>query len=134
MARSGGHPWAWVLQPCLLRAVFSYLRQITSVSNIYNTDNGTGTYLPDGWTLLQNGNTQNVAQNPASIAIAEDLTGNASVTAPITQSGAGFASQWNGNFVANMRTQLTQTSDSNVDTNLVASAIGQAFKMFTRRT
>ena len=46
---------------------------------------------------------------------------------PIFQSGAGFASQWNGNFVANMRTQLTQTSDSNVDMNLVASAIGQAF-------
>jgi 1,4-alpha-glucan branching enzyme len=98
-----------------------------SVSNIYNTDSGTGTYLPDGWTLLENGNTQNAAQNPASIAIAEDLTGNASVTAPISQSGAGFASQWNGNFVANMRTQLTQTSDSSVDMSLVASAIGQAF-------
>lgn len=98
-----------------------------SVSNICNTESGTGTYLPDGWTLLQNANTQNAAQNPASIAIAEDLTGNASVTAPISQSGAGFASQWNGNFAANMRTQLTQSSDSSVDMSLVASAIGQAF-------
>ncbi len=98
-----------------------------SVSNIYNTDDGTGTYLPDGWTLLQNANVQTAAQNPAFIAIAEDLTGNATVTAPLSQSGAGFASQWNGNFVSNMRTQLTQTSDTSVNMALVASAIGQAF-------
>jgi 1,4-alpha-glucan branching enzyme len=98
-----------------------------SVSNIYNTDNGTGTYLPDGWTLLQNANVQTAAQNPAFLAIAEDLTGNALVTAPVSQSGAGFASQWNGNFVSNMRTQLTQTSDASVNIGLVASAIGQAF-------
>ncbi len=98
-----------------------------SVSNIYNTNSGAGANLPDGWSLLQNGNLQNLSQNAASIAIAEDLTGNAAVTAPISQSGAGFASQWNGNFVSNLRTQLTQSSDGTVNMDLVASAIGQAF-------
>lgn len=96
-----------------------------SVSNIYNTNSGTGTYLPDGWTLLQNANVQTVGQNPAFLNIAEDLTGNASVTAPLSQGGAGFASQWNGNFVSPMRAQLTQTDDSNVDMSVVASSIGQ---------
>ena len=47
-----------------------------SVSNIYNTNSGAGTYLPDGWTLLQNANVQTVTQNPAFLNIAEDLTGN----------------------------------------------------------
>jgi 1,4-alpha-glucan branching enzyme len=104
-----------------------------SVSNIYNTDNGTGAYLPDGWTLLQNANVQTVTDNPAFVNIAEDLTGNALVTAPISEAGAGFASQWNGNFVSNMRTQLTQTSDSGVNMETVASSIGQAFNgVFTQ--
>ena len=104
-----------------------------SVSNIYNTNSGTGTYLPDGWTLLQNSNIQTITGNPAFVNIAEDLTGNAAVTAPIAQAGAGFASQWNGNFVSPMRTQLTQTSDSAVDMQAIASSIGQAFNgVFTQ--
>ncbi len=104
-----------------------------SVSNIYTTDNGTGTYLSDGWTLLQNANVQTVTDNPAFVNIAEDLTGNTLVTAPISEAGAGFASQWNGNFVFNMRTQLTESSDSAVDMAAVASAIGQAFNsVFTQ--
>ncbi len=74
-----------------------------SVSNIYNTNSGTGTYLPDGWTLLQSANVQTVTANPAFVNIAEDLTGNATVTAALAQAGAGFASQWNGNFVSPMR-------------------------------
>jgi len=98
-----------------------------SVSNIYNTDSGTGTYLPDGWTLLQNANVQTVGDNPAFVNIAEDLTGNATVTAPLSQGGAGFASQWNGNFVSPMRAQLTLTSDSAVNMEAIASSIGQAF-------
>jgi 1,4-alpha-glucan branching enzyme len=104
-----------------------------SVSNIYNTDNGTGTYLPDGWTLLQTANVQTVGANPAFVNIAEDLTGNALVTAPLSQAGAGFASQWNGNFVSPMRAQLTLTSDSAVNMGTVASSIGQAFNgIFTQ--
>jgi 1,4-alpha-glucan branching enzyme len=36
-------------------------------------------------------------------------------------------SQWNGNFVSNMRTQLTQTSDASVDMDAIYSAISRAF-------
>ena len=36
-------------------------------------------------------------------------------------------SQWNGNFVSNMRAQLTQSSDSSVNMNAIASAIRPAF-------
>jgi 1,4-alpha-glucan branching enzyme len=104
-----------------------------STSNIYYTDNGTGTYLAAGWTLMQNANVQTVTDNPAFVNIAEDLTGNALVTAPISQAGAGYASQWNGNFVSHMRAQLTQTSDSAVNMEDVASSIGQAFNgVFTQ--
>ena len=104
-----------------------------SVSNIYNTNSGTGTYLPDGWTLLQTANVQTVGDNPAFVNIAEDLTGNALVTAPLPQAGAGFASQWNGNFVSPMRAQLTLTSDSAVNMGTIASSIRQAFNgVFTQ--
>ncbi len=104
-----------------------------SVSNIYNTTSGTGTYLPDGWALLQSANVQTANANPAFMNIAEDLTGNATVTAPLSQAGAGFASQWNGNFVSPMRAQLTQTSDSAVNMEAIARSIGQAFNgVFTQ--
>ena len=98
-----------------------------SVSCIYNTCGTDGVPLPDGLTLLQTANAQTISQNPAFINIAEDLSGNASTTQPAAQGGAGFLSQWNGNFVSNMRAQLTQTSDSSVDMNLIASAISPAF-------
>jgi 1,4-alpha-glucan branching enzyme len=98
-----------------------------SVGCIYNTCGSSGTALPDGLTLLQNANAQTVSQNAAFINIAEDLTGNAATTQPTAQGGAGFLSQWNGNFVSNMRTQLTQTSDSSVNMDAIASAISPAF-------
>ena len=98
-----------------------------SVSCIYNTCGTGGIPLPDGLTLLQTANGQTISQNPAFINIAEDLSGNAATTAPTAQGGAGFLSQWNGNFVSNMRTQLTQTSDSSVNMNAVSSAITAAF-------
>jgi 1,4-alpha-glucan branching enzyme len=85
-----------------------------SVSCIYNTCGTDGVPLPDGLSLLQDANAQTVIYNPAT-------------TAPTSQGGAGFMSQWNGNFVSNMRTQLTQTSDSNVNMSAVESAISQAF-------
>jgi 1,4-alpha-glucan branching enzyme len=98
-----------------------------SVSCIYNTCGTGGTALPDGLTLLENANAQTVSQNPAFVNIAEDLTGNAATTEPTAQGGAGFLSQWNGNFVSNMRTQLTQTSDSSVNMGAISSAISAAF-------
>jgi 1,4-alpha-glucan branching enzyme len=98
-----------------------------SVACIYNTCGADGVTLPDGLTLLQNSNAQTISQNAAFINIAEDLTGNAATTEPAAQGGAGFLSQWNGNFVSNMRAQLTQTNDSSVDMNAIASAIGAAF-------
>lgn len=98
-----------------------------SVSCIYNTCGTDGVALPDGLSLLQNANAQTVSQNAAFINIAEDLSGNASTTQPTAQGGAGFLSQWNGNFVSNMRTQLTQTSDASVDMDAIYSAISRAF-------
>lgn len=97
-----------------------------STSNIYYTNNGTGTYLPDGWALLQNATSQAVARNPAFVNIAEDFSNNALLTLPVSAGGAGFASQWNGNFEANLRTQLTQASDAAVNMQAIASAIGVA--------
>lgn len=98
-----------------------------SVSCIYNTCGSAGVPLPDGLTLLQNANAQTISQNPSFVNIAEDLSGNASTTQPAAQGGAGFLTQWNGNFVSNMRAQLTQTSDSSVNMNAIASAVSPAF-------
>jgi 1,4-alpha-glucan branching enzyme len=98
-----------------------------SVSCIYNTCGTAGVALPDGLSLLQNANAQTVNQNAAFVNIAEDLSGNAATTEPAAQGGAGFLSQWNGNFVSNMRAQLTQSSDSSVNMNAIASAIRPAF-------
>jgi 1,4-alpha-glucan branching enzyme len=98
-----------------------------SVSCIYSTCVSPSVNLPDGLTLLQTANAQTVSMNPAFINIAEDLSGNGATTEPAAQGGAGFVSQWNGNFVSNMRTQLTQTSDSSVNMSLISSAINPAF-------
>ena len=83
--------------------------------------------LPDGLSLLQNANVQTVN---AERGVCEHRRGpvrQRSPPPPAAQGGAGFSSQWNGNFVSNMRAQLTQSSDSSVNMSAIASAIRHAF-------
>lgn len=67
-----------------------------SVSNIRALD-GQGS-VPGGVELLRRMNEATLAANPSSLLVAEDLKGQASVTASSTAGGLGFATQWDGGF------------------------------------
>ncbi len=87
----------------------------------YNEDPGDD--IPEGWSLMQWINAEKTAHQPWKINIAEDMAGNASLTLPAAQGGAGFNSQWDPNFVHSVRAALTAIEDQQRDLNAVASAI-----------
>ncbi|MDB4938126.1 MAG: 1,4-alpha-glucan-branching protein [Labilithrix sp.] len=79
-----------------------------SVSNIRALD-GQGS-VPGGVELLKRMNEVTLAASPGALLVAEDLKGQASITAPRTSGGLGFATQWDGGFqwaVSNAATQAT---------------------------
>ena len=67
-----------------------------SVSNIRAMD-GQGT-VPGGVDLLKRMNEVVEAARPGALIVAEDLKGQASITAARTAGGLGFATQWDGGF------------------------------------
>ena len=83
-----------------------------STVNIRNTNNGVGTDIPDGWSLMQYANNEIDAAVSWKISIAEDLQNNASITKDTSAGGAGFDSQWDAQFVHPIRDALITGSDS----------------------
>jgi 1,4-alpha-glucan branching enzyme len=68
-----------------------------SVSNIRAID-GQGT-VPGGVEVLKRMNDVTLAAHPGALLVAEDLKGQASITAPSSSAqGLGFTSQWDGGF------------------------------------
>jgi 1,4-alpha-glucan branching enzyme len=80
-----------------------------SVSNIRGID-GQGA-VPGGAPLLRRMNEVTLAANPASLIMAEDLKGEASVTGSIASGGLGFASQWDGGFQWAIASAASAASD-----------------------
>ncbi len=83
-----------------------------STVNIRNTNNGVGTDIPDGWSLMQYCNGQIDASVPWKISIAEDLQNNDYLTKTTGAGGAGFDSQWDAGFVHPIRDALITGTDS----------------------
>ncbi len=79
--------------------------------------------LPDGWNLLRWMNDELQAHQPWKITISEDLRNDAWLTRPTDWGGAGFDSQWDGDFVHPVRAALTNPFDSYRDMNAVAQAL-----------
>jgi 1,4-alpha-glucan branching enzyme len=83
--------------------------------------------IPEGWGLTQWINREIKNAKPSAITIAEDLQNNAYLTKNETQGGAGFASQWDANFVHPIRDVITQPSDAGRDMNKVRDALNHAY-------
>jgi 1,4-alpha-glucan branching enzyme len=97
-----------------------------STSNIDDTDSGQGIPLPEGWSLMQQANTQQHQRHPGTYAIAEDLLNRAAITAPASGGGAGFDSQWHY-FASPVRQALTATTDAQRRLGPVAGAIAALY-------
>jgi 1,4-alpha-glucan branching enzyme len=90
------------------------------------SDDGSGVAgheIPDGWLLLQELNDDIDASWPEKATVAEDLRGDELITAETSAGGAGFDSQWDPDFVADVRTTLELVSDEDRSMALVASRL-----------
>ncbi len=94
-----------------------------STCNIRNTSNGTGTDIPDGWSLMQYVNNEVNTYQGWKISIAEDLQNNEWLTKTTGAGGAGFDSQWDAAFVHPIRDAVITGSDSSRNMYSVRDAI-----------
>ncbi len=94
-----------------------------STCNIRNTSNGTGTDIPDGWSLMQYVNNEVDTYQGWKISIAEDLQNNAWLTKTTGSGGAGFDSQWDAQFVHPIRDAVITGSDASRNMFSVRDAI-----------
>ncbi|RYE88947.1 MAG: 1,4-alpha-glucan branching protein [Myxococcales bacterium] len=67
--------------------------------------------IPDGQTLMRDINAEIQQKYPYKFIVAEDVRGSDVVTAPISEGGQGFSSQWDVKFVNILREQLIPPSD-----------------------
>jgi 1,4-alpha-glucan branching enzyme len=79
--------------------------------------------VPEGIALLQRFNRHVRGNQPWKITIAEDLQGDASITAPVEGGGLGFDAQWDDNFCGKLRWAATAGSDSERDIADLGGAI-----------
>lgn len=70
-----------------------------------------GAELPEGWSLLQRANDLVDGDHPWKLMIAEDLQNDPWLTKPTHQGGAGFDTQWDGEFVHPMQRNLILQHD-----------------------
>ncbi|MFC1762410.1 alpha-amylase family glycosyl hydrolase [Planctomycetota bacterium] len=79
--------------------------------------------LPEGWSLMQWINEQIKQTHPQALSIAEDVRGNAALTALASLGGAGFDAQWNGLFVHEVRQVLAAPDKSALDLGAICRAL-----------
>ncbi len=83
--------------------------------------------IPDGSLLLQELNGDIDLAQPWKLTIAEDLRGDAAITSPVSSGGAGFGSQWDSDFLWNVRQTVQLTLDAQRDMNLIATQLQRRF-------
>ncbi|HEX2836800.1 MAG TPA: alpha-amylase family glycosyl hydrolase [Phycisphaerales bacterium] len=98
-----------------------------STVNVRNTNNGMGTDIPDGWSLLQYANNEVNATQGWKMSIAEDLQNNEWLTKDTGAGGAGFDAQWDAGFVHPVRAALITGSDASRDMFAVRDAITHTY-------
>ena len=100
---------------------------------IRTIDGNEANELPQAWALLQQINGDIRARFPHSILIAEDLRGNPWITKAPEENGAGFHSQWDENFVHQVRGGVILSQDEHRSMEAISRAIsfsydGDAFR------
>lgn len=96
---------------------------------IRNADGGSDPArdIADGWRLLQEINADVVADQPWKIVAAEDMQGNDWITRPAADGGAGFPTQWDPDFVRQLRQAVTTPDDASRDVSAVADAVARQY-------
>lgn len=79
--------------------------------------------LPDGWSLMQQINSDMRTRFAHCILIAEDLRNNPWITKPTEENGAGFHAQWDANFVHPVRAIVTLTQDEHRTLETIRQAV-----------
>ena len=82
-----------------------------------------GQAVPEGIALLQEFNKHVQSAQPWKIMIAEDLQGDASITAPLDAGGYGFNAQWDDSFCGKLRWAATAPNDAQRNIGDLAGAI-----------
>lgn len=90
---------------------------------IHTVDGTADRDLPDGWSLLQWINSRVSEKFSGRITIAEDFQNNRWLTKDVGTGGAGFASQWDGNFVHPIRQGVTTPQDGSRSIAAIRDAI-----------
>ncbi|HYE77237.1 MAG TPA: alpha-amylase family glycosyl hydrolase [bacterium] len=83
--------------------------------------------LPDGWSLVQWLNEEVRTRMPWKLMVAEDLHGDARITAPIAEGGEGFATQWDLHFAHAIRRAVTAMHDQDRSMTELAEVISRRF-------
>jgi 1,4-alpha-glucan branching enzyme len=96
---------------------------VVNIRNVNGNNNDPTNDLPDGWSLLQWINNEIQQSQPWKITIAEDLQNNRSITKGTNEGGTGFSSQWDGNFVYNIRKEIITPNDYDRDMISVCNSI-----------
>ena len=96
-----------------------------SVSNIRALD-GQGT-VPGGVDLLRRMNEVTEAARPGALLIAEDLKGEATVTASRTAGGLGFVAQWDGGFQWSVAAAASASTDDARNIGAVRDAVVSSY-------
>jgi 1,4-alpha-glucan branching enzyme len=81
----------------------------------------------DGYSLLQEINGAIESTQPWKISIAEDFRGEAGITRPPSQGGAGFDSQWDGDFFHPVADTIIPGNDASRDMFRIRDAITHSF-------
>ncbi|KAA3654294.1 MAG: 1,4-alpha-glucan branching protein [Chloroflexi bacterium] len=93
------------------------------IRNAHGHDGDAGADIPEGWGMMAAINDEVNGRFPKKLHIAEDLQGNAWITKPTFEGGAGFHSQWDTNFVHPIRHAIITPHDEDRDMNAIRDAI-----------
>ncbi|WP_241502231.1 alpha-amylase family glycosyl hydrolase [Hymenobacter glacialis] len=99
---------------------------IAFIRNVHGEEDP-GADLPEGWSLMRWINEEIDQTMPWKITIAEDMRGNAGITASVADGGQGFDSQWDSSFVYPVVEALTAPHDADRNMAAVAGAISESY-------
>jgi 1,4-alpha-glucan branching enzyme len=83
--------------------------------------------IPDGWALMQAVTRETDERQPWKLHVAEDLRGNEWITRDAAAGGAGFDTQWDGDFVHPVRRALLARRDGERSMRELRAAVEHRF-------
>ena len=96
------------------------------IRNVYGGEDAAND-IPAGWRMMQTITSDTDARQPWKLHIAEDLRGNDWITRAASDGGAGFDSQWDGEFVHPVRRAMAGAADGERNMDELRAAIGRRY-------